>query len=134
MSSESLNSALVEVVKALGGSKQVGPLLWPERAPDEAQRKLLDCLNDDRPAHLKPDQVMLLLRMAHAKGVHAGFEYMAASLGYAPPVPIEPRDEVAELQRQFVAATQTMAALAARMESLMPATHHSAQRPSLRAA
>jgi len=131
--SESLNSVLVEVVKALGGSKQVGPLLWPEKTPDAAQRLLLDCLNEDRPAHLTPDHLHMLLRMARAKGVHVAFEYLAASLGYAPPVPIEPRDEVAELQRQFVAATQTMAALAARMESLMPPTAQQV-RPSLRAA
>lgn len=112
--------ALVDVVKALGGSKQVGPLLWPEKTPDAAQRLLLDCLNDDRPVHLKPDHVHFLLRLAHAKGVHSGFEFMAASLGYAPPVPVEPRDEVAELQRQFVAATQAMAELASRMERLAP--------------
>ena len=128
--SASLNSVLDEVVKALGGAKQVGPLLWPERVPEDAQRKLLDCLNEDRPMHLKPEQVLFILRMARAKGVHAGFEYMAASLGYAPPVPVEPRDEVAELQRQFVAATQAMAALAARMETLMPAAAQQ-QKPHL---
>lgn len=118
--SESLNSALVECIKACGGSKQVGPLLWPEKSPDAAQRLLLDCLNEDRPAHLTPDHVMLVLRLARSKGCHAGFEYMAEQLGYAQPQPIEPRDEVAELQRQFVAATQAMSALAARMERLQP--------------
>ena len=44
----SLTLALVEAVKALGGSKVVGCKLWPEKAPDAAQRLLLDCLNDDR--------------------------------------------------------------------------------------
>lgn len=113
-----MNGELVECVKALGGSKQVAPKLWPEKSPDAAQRLLLDCLNDERPAHLTPEQTLLVLRLARAKGYHAGFAYLAETLGYAPPVPIEPRDEVAELQRQFVAATQAMAALAERMEVL----------------
>ena len=117
---DSLNSALVECVKVLGGSKQVGPLLWPEKAPEAAQRLLLDCLNEDRPAHLLPDQVLLVLSLARQKGYHAAFGYMADRLGYAAPVPVEPRDEVAELQRQFIAATQTMTALALRMERLTP--------------
>lgn len=115
---DNFTTALVECVKALGGSKQVGPQLWPEKTPDAAQRLLLDCLNDDRPAHLTPDQVVLILRLARAKGVHIGFEFLAADLGYAPPVAIEPRDEVAELQRKFIAASQVMAEIASRMEHL----------------
>jgi hypothetical protein len=57
---------------------------------------------------------------------------MADRLGYAAPVPIEPRDEVAELQRQFIAATQAMSELALRMERLTPTTPQLA--PILRAA
>lgn len=38
---ESVNDALIGAVKALGGSKQVGPLLWPEKAPDAAERLAL---------------------------------------------------------------------------------------------
>lgn len=128
---ESLNEALVACVKACGGSKQVGPMLWPEKASEAAQRLLLDCLNEDRPAHLSPDHVVLVLRLAHAKGYHAGFDFLAYSLGYAKPVPIEPRNEVADLQRQFVAATQSMAAMVARMEQLQPPA---STFPNLRAA
>lgn len=65
---ECLNDALIECVKACGGSKQVGAALFPEFAPDQAQRKLLDCLNPERPHKLSPEQTMLLLRMARAKG------------------------------------------------------------------
>ncbi len=113
---ESFNEALIACVKACGGSKQVGPLLWPEKAPDAAQRSLLDCLNEDRPAKLSPEQVLLILRMARGKGCHDGMEFIAAELGYAPPVPIEPRDEVAELQRQFIEAVRAQTELAERIE------------------
>ncbi len=133
MSDRSLNGELVECVKVLGGSKQVASKLWPEKTPDAAQRLLLDCLNEDRPAHLTPEQMLLVLRLARAKGYHAGFAYMAETLGYAPPVPVEPRDEVAELQRQFVVATQVMTALAERMEVLSGAASATA-RPHLQRA
>jgi len=120
---ESLNAALVECVKACGGSKKVGPLIWPEKNIESAQRQLLDCLNDDRPAHLTPEQVMLILKLARQKSCHVGFSYMAEQLGYSEPVPMEPHDEYADLQRQFIAAQQEMASMvnrpATRLASLV---------------
>ena len=117
---DSLNQSLVECVKACGGSKQVGPLLWPEKSPDAAQRLLLDCLNDDRPAHLTPDALLFIMRLAHSKGYHGGMGYLCERLGYAPPVPITPVDEAAELQREFIEASHLMATLVAKMERLQP--------------
>lgn len=114
---DSINDALIDAVKALGGSKQVGPLLWPEKTPDSAQRLLLACLNEDRNERLSPDHVMLIMKKAREKGHHGAFEFMAASLGYAPPVPIEPRDEMAELQRQFIAAVAAVQAIGNKIES-----------------
>lgn len=116
-----INEALIDTVKALGGSKQVAPLLWPTKAPEAAQRVLLDCLNEDRPAHLTPDQVLFILRLARNRGIHIGMQSICGDLGYAEPVPIEPKDEAAELQRQYIEATRSMAAIAARMEKLAPA-------------
>lgn len=130
---DSLNDALVTCVKACGGSKQVASALWPEKSPEAAQRILLDCLNDDRPAHLSPDHVMLVLRLARAKGCHAGFYFMADSLGYAQPEPIERADEVAELQRQFIASQKAMTAMLQRMEQLQPVAHQTGH-ANLRAA
>lgn len=128
----SFNDALVAAVKALGGSKVVGALLWPEKAPDAAQRLLLDCLNDDRPAHLTPDHVRLILRLARQRGHHDAVAWLLADLGYAPPQPVEPRDEVAELQRQFIEASRAMQQLAVRIERLNTApavVHHTIHAP-----
>lgn len=36
--------------------------------------------------------------------------------GYSVPSPIEPRDEMAELQREYIAAAKTMQKLAERIE------------------
>ena len=115
---DSFNEALVGAVKVLGGSKVVGCLLWPETAPDAAQRLLLDCLNDDRPAHLTPEHVLLVLRLARQRGHHEAVAWLLENLGYAPPQPVEPRDEAAELQRQFIEASRMMSQLASRIERL----------------
>ena len=115
---DSFNEAMVDAVKVLGGSKMVGCLLWPEKAPDAAQRLLLDCLNDDRPAHLTPEHVLLVLRLARQRGHHEAVAWLLENLGYAPPQPVEPRDEAAELQRQFIEASRMMSQLASRIERL----------------
>lgn len=115
---ESLNAALVECVKACGGSAMVGAKLWPEKEPMAAQRALLDCLNEDRPAKLSPEQVLFVLRCARSKGYHEAMEFFSASAGYAPPVPVDPRDALAEQQRQFIETTHVLAAMARRIEQL----------------
>ena len=118
---ESLNDALIGAVKALGGSKTVGAMLWPDKAPDAAQRALLDCLNPDRPAHLSPDQLLYVLRLARQRSHHDALGWILDNLGYQPTTPKAPVDEAAELQRQFVEATRMMGAIADRLARLQPA-------------
>lgn len=117
---ESLNEALIECVRAAGGSKQVGPLLWPEKTPDAAQRLLLDCMNDERPAKLSPEQVLLVLRLARAKGYHGGVDFILGDLGYAPTKPIEPRDEAADLSRQAAELLAAAERITDRLQRLQP--------------
>jgi hypothetical protein len=123
---DSITGALIECIKACGGSKQVGPKLWPEKTPDAAQRLLLDCLNDDRPARLTPEQLLLVLRMARDRGCHAGMQFIASALSYSEPVPIQPKDEADELRRQVLEMGRTLQTALARIEQL--------DRPALRAA
>lgn len=123
---ESLNDALIASVKACGGSKPVGCALWPEKSADAAQRLLLDCLNDDRPQKLAPEQVLLILRMAREKGCHAGMSFLADELSYAEPVPIEPKDEADELRRQVLEMGRQLQVALGRIEQL--------DRPALRSA
>lgn len=113
---ESLNQVLIDCVKAAGGSAIVGPKMFPEKLADAAQRALLDCLNDDRPAKLSPDQTLLILRLAREKGHHGGVDYLLETLGYAPTSPVEPRDEVADIMREFHASVTMQAELVKRME------------------
>lgn len=106
---ESINEALIACVKASGGSKTVGAAIWPDLAPDQAQRKLLNALDESRPENLKPSQVMLILKLARQRGFHEGIGYALDSLGYAPTNPIEPKDEAAETMRQIAEGQRQIA-------------------------
>lgn len=103
---ESMNDALIECVKAAGGSKHVGNKVWPEKTIDAAQRHLLNCLNEGKAERLTPDQALLIARMAREKGCHAYAEFIAADLGYAPPQPVDPKDELTDLLRQYMAGKE----------------------------
>lgn len=91
----SINSMLIECVKAAGGSKTVGGILWPEKTITEAQRLLLACLNDERPEKLSPDQAFLIEKLARNAGCHVAIEFRCKALSYSQPTPIEPEDEKA---------------------------------------
>lgn len=113
---DGINDALRSVIQALGGNKVIGCKLWPEKSPDAAARCLADCLNDHKPEKLAPDQVLLLLRLGHQAGCHAGMAYLAQEAGYeiTPITPAEERDRLADalleasrvLQRAIRAADQ----------------------------
>ncbi len=108
----SLNEALIACITAAGGSKIVGPILFPEKNPVLAAQYLRTCLNEGRKERLTPDQVVLIARLGRKAGCHAYMEYLAEDLAYAPPQPIEPRDEQDELRRQILAmGTQLQQAL-----------------------
>lgn len=116
---ESFNDALVEAVKAAGGSKTVAVALWGSAAGvDVVQRRLLACLNPERNEKLSLDEVVAVMRLARDHGCHTPMQFLAHSLSYAEPQPVEPRDEADELRRQFIESTRALAAMAARIESL----------------
>jgi hypothetical protein len=114
---ESINDALRELVQALGGTKQVGARMRPELPADHAGRWLNDCLNSDRREHLTPEQVVWLLAEGRQIGAHGAITYITSECGYSAPKPVEPEDERAALQREYIEAAKTMSKLAARIES-----------------
>jgi hypothetical protein len=57
---ESAEDALKAAVMALGGTKQVGHTLWPDKTVDNAGRLLSDCLNAGRAEKLEPAQALLI--------------------------------------------------------------------------
>lgn len=115
---ESLTDAIKEAVRLCGGTKVVACQLWPEKSPDAAGRAMADCLNENRDARLSPDQLLLVAKLARNRGCHSIMSFMTQESGYAPPVPIEPADEAAELQRQYIESTRALMKMAERIERL----------------
>lgn len=115
---ESLNDALRDVVQVLGGTKKVGAQMRPEKSPDEAARWLNDCLNPERREKFDPDQVLWLLREGSKVGCHSGIHFICSESGYAPAQPVEPKDALAELQRQFIEASKHISRMADRIEKI----------------
>jgi hypothetical protein len=113
---EDINDALRAAIKACGGTKSVAAKLWPEKTVNDAQSYLNDCLNTARPAKLSPEQVLLLLKWAREAGFHAAMHYVCADAGYETPAPVEPEDEYARLQREYVQAVKLLATLTPKID------------------
>lgn len=113
---ETINDALDAVVKACGGAKSVACRMWPDKTPDAAHRLLLACLNEGRDEKLGPSQVLFILKLGRERGFHGAINFLAREAGYADPQPLEPEDERARLQREFIEAQKALQSLADRME------------------
>lgn len=113
---EDYNEAIRAAVQSLGGFKRVGSELKPDLAIDAAGRWLADCVNPEKREVLPPSALAYLRRKAREQGCHVLAAYEAQDAGYAPPVAIEPEDERAALQREFVQASKSMQGLFSRME------------------
>ncbi len=114
---EDERDALAALVAELGGFKVVGSGLRPDLAPDRAGGWLRDCLNPERAERLQPSQLFHLLRMGRERQIHAPAQFILAEIGYALQV-LEPEDEKAKLQREFVEAAKRMEQIGARIEKL----------------
>lgn len=117
---ETFNDALIECVKACGGSKEVGLALWPTMGVEPAQRKLLACLNPDRHEKLGPDEVLTVLKLAREAGCHAGMSYMASFLHYSEPKPVTPAERAADMDLRIAVALEQVAKLMAQRGTSAP--------------
>lgn len=115
---EDLSEAIRATVQALGGFKQVGSKLRPERSAIDAGKWLADCLNPSKRDHLDPEQLALIRRDARAAGCHILASFEMREAGYAPPTPVAPEDEAAELRRSFIESVKAQQALVQRLERL----------------
>lgn len=116
--SEDFNDALKDAIRALGGTKAVGVKLRPEMPADAAGAWLKDCLNPTRRERLAPEQVLWILRESRKVGCHSAMNFLCDEAGYVRAAPLEPQDEAAQLQRQFIDAVQALRKITDRGERL----------------
>lgn len=114
---ETVLDSLRAIVEHAGGAKAVGCRLRTSKTPDEARRWLLDCLNPSRQERLDPDDLLHLLRIGREVGYHGAMAFIAQEAGYKCE-PMEPQDEQAKLQREFVDGIKVLGKLADRLERL----------------
>src|SRR5690606_22268967 len=112
---DTYEDAIRDCVTALGGNKAVGNMLWPALPADEAGRKLAHCLNPEKREKLDLGELRLIRRAARQAGVHILAHYEARDAGYTEPQPLNPEDEAAQLQREFIASVKALEQLQARM-------------------
>lgn len=112
--------ALRAAVQALGGAKQVGARLWPDKTPDNAARLLLDCLNASRSEKLDLTQVMRVLAWAKDAGCHAPMVWLSGEIGYEAR-PVSRAEEVDRVTAVIEQAAQTLATATATLERLQRA-------------
>jgi hypothetical protein len=115
---DTLEDAIRSAVDALGGPKRVGADLWPSRRLPEAARLLNHALDVDRPEKLSLGEVELIGRLAREAGCHTIATYLMRAWGYQDPQPVEPVDELAELQRAFMASVDQQKQILQRLEQL----------------
>lgn len=111
-----------EVAKAAiahaGGAKKVSGILWPSKAPQQAHKELLDCLNRESPRKLCIEEFMAVLKMAKEAGFHQAKHWIDTELGYQPTPPCDPiveRDRLAERIAQMTEAFKELTRSAERL-------------------
>lgn len=115
---DNIHQALSVDVMALGGTVVVGNLLWGGLKPEKASEKLSDCLNVSRNQKLSLDEMLFIVREARKIGSYAGAYYFASDTGFAQPQPIEPEDEKAMLQTQFIQSVKALEQIQLRMNKV----------------
>lgn len=115
---EDYYDAIRATVQAMGGFKRLGADMKPDLAVDAAGRWLADCCNPEKREKLSPTELAYIRRRARAEGVHVLAAFEMRDAGYADPLPVEPEDERAALQRAFIQHTKSLERMLQRMESL----------------
>lgn len=105
---ESYEDAIRDTITGLGGMKVVGNMLWPALPVDDAGRRLAHCLNSEKREKLSPGELQLIRRAARKQGIHILAFYECRDAGYAEPAPVNPADEAAQLQKDFIAAVERL--------------------------
>lgn len=117
---EGPEQALTAAVNHLGGAKQVGSALWPDKTPDAARTRLLDCLNPSRQERLDLSEAMFILKRAKDKGLHAPFQWIAGEIGYEGR-PITSAEEEDRLTTVIDHATRALSAALPALERIQKA-------------
>lgn len=114
---EDIYEALKTIAQAYGGSKKMGHELWPDKPIDKASELWSNCVNRTRLEKLDPEQVLFVLRIGREINCHAGIDYIAKDVNIKYEL-IEPENERAKLQREYVNMGKELIKLGEKIEGL----------------
>lgn len=116
----SLRAALEAEIYDAGGWAAVAKELYPAKfkdSPDAAERHLRNSIDPNHTQKFDVYQHQVLKEMAkRRKGRCVSIEYDCAQHNYTAPSPIQPEDEKARLQREYVEAVKTLSGISAKLE------------------
>lgn len=105
---ESLEDALKAVLTGIYGKgwhKKAAADMWPLEDCCDKGKWLERCLLKDRAEKLSLTEILWILQAGRKAGIHTAFAFLASECGYSYQT-IEPRDELAELQRAYIRAAE----------------------------
>lgn len=117
---EGIEEAAEEIARHYpGGKKALAQRLRPNKSPTSAHTWFCDCANPARTEHnFAGEDWLALIKIGREIGCHAVMFMLCDEAFYERPRTVEPTDELAELQRQFVASVRQQAELVERIEKL----------------
>jgi hypothetical protein len=111
-----IHDALGDLVRALGGPKEVGLTLKPEKTSEDAAGWVKDCLNPKRREKFDAEHILWLLKKGREVGCHEPIKWICDQAGYTPPEPKEPETELARLLREYIDVENRRASLQPKIE------------------
>lgn len=114
---DTLNDAIRDTARILG-MKKIAKELWPAKGEEAAARYLNDCLNPERAQALSGEEILHIAKRGREAGCYLITAFINAETGFGPPVPIDPEDLKAALQREYIEAVKVHKRIADRLERL----------------
>ncbi len=112
---DTFEDSLKAVIDAIGGPKRVASMLWPAKAIAEAARYLNCCLDPERAEKLHLSEVLFLIKKGREAGCNTAMYFLTDHCNYTRPNPVDPLDQRAQLQREYIDAAKQMKALSERI-------------------
>lgn len=106
--------AVLQGVYGKGWSKKAAADMWPTDDPLDKCKYLEKCLNPERAEKLGLNEILHILKLGRDRGIHSGFAFLADECNYQWHT-VEPEDELAELQREFIKSTERLTKLSERI-------------------
>lgn len=95
--------------------KQLASYLFPHLKPDSAYARLKACFNPEKDERLTFGQIIAAMKFCQC---YEPLMFACDETLHGRPARVEPQDEKAELQRQFIQTTKLLSVMADRIEAL----------------